>query len=398
MSTTTKPRRPRGTGSLFVRTDAGGRETWYGKFGAGDRQVKRRIGPKRLPGTRQGLTRAQAEAELRKMIGEGRVGVPRAERLSVEEAGERYVEHLEVVRRRKPTTLTDYRTILRRHLVPFLAPRTVDAVDPAAIRAYVRAKLRDGLSPKTVRNHATFAHGLFAFAVKRGWATANPVERDDLPAAGGADPAIRFLSPEELEALYRATPADDLGPTERVLYMTAAMAGLRLGELLALRWADVNWPAGTIRVRRSYTHGAFTVPKSRRSSRAVPMADRLAGELARHQAASAYQGDDDLVFAHPHLGTVLDGSKLRKRFHAALERAGLRRVRLHDLRHSYGTRMAAVGTPMRALMEFMGHASMQTTLIYADYAPDPSGGAAWAARAFGPAEPVDAPQGTYQGT
>ena len=71
----------------------------------------------------------------------------------------------------------------------------------------------------------------------------------------------------------------------------------------------------------------------------------------------------------------------------ALEGAGVRRVRLHDLRHSYGTRMAAVGTPMRALMEYLGHASIQTTMIYAAFSPDPAGGAAHANRAF-------APQGT----
>jgi hypothetical protein len=80
---------------------------------------------------------------------------------------------------------------------------------------------------------------------------------------------------------------------------------------------------------------------------------------------------------------VLDGSKLRKRFLAALELAEVRRVRLHDLRHSYGPAMAGVGTPMRALMEFMGHATFATTMIYADYSPDPSGGVGLANRAFG---------------
>jgi integrase len=113
------------------------------------------------------------------------------------------------------------------------------------------------------------------------------------------------------------------------------------------------------------------------------MADRVAGELERLFQASAYQGDDDLVFGHPQLGTVLDVSNLRKRFAAAVKAAGLRHVRFHDLRHTFGTRMAAAGAPMRSIMEWMGHASLSTTLIYADYAPDPSGGAAWAERAFG---------------
>ena len=229
-------RRPAGTGNLFVRADANGGETYYATWYADGRKVKRRIGAKRLPGTRIGLTKTQAEAELRRLIGEVRASVPRDDRITVEVAGDRYVDYLETVKGRKPTTITDYRTILRRHLVPFTAGRTIDAVDAAMIRSYVSAKMRDGLSAKTVRNHVVFAHGLFAYAVKRGWAAVNPVDRDDLPAAGGADPNIRYLGPEELEALYRATPDDDLGPTERMLYMTAAMTGLRLGELIALTW------------------------------------------------------------------------------------------------------------------------------------------------------------------
>ncbi len=107
----------------------------------------------------------------------------------------------------------------------------------------------------------------------------------DKPRAGGGDPDIRFLDHAELEALVRAVPEDALGPTERVLYLTAVMTGLRR-ELLALRWQDVDWTAGLIRVRRSFTRGEFGTAKSRRSSRAVLMADRVGAELERHFGAS----------------------------------------------------------------------------------------------------------------
>ncbi len=123
------------------------------------------------------------------------------------------------------------------------------------------------------------------------------------------------------------------------------------------------------------------------------MADVLAAELERHHKASSYQKDGSLVFGHPNHGTVLDASALRRRFTMALERAGLRKVRFHDLRHSYGTAMATAGAPMRAIQSWMGHASITTTEIYAAYAPDPTGGAAWARKAFG-----DTGQGTLQGT
>jgi integrase len=77
------------------------------------------------------------------------------------------------------------------------------------------------------------------------------------------------------------------------------------------------------------------------------------------------------VFCHPHTGRPLDRSRVLKRFKAALRRAGVREVRFDDLRHTLGTRMAAAGVPMRTLQEWMGHRDAKTTLIYADYLPDP---------------------------
>jgi integrase len=137
----------------------------------------------------------------------------------------------------------------------------------------------------------------------------------------------------------------------------------------------------------SYSRGQWTTPKSRRSIRAVPIADRVAAELERHYGGSAYTHDDDLIFCHPQTGRPYDASKSRVRFKAALKRAGLRDLRFHDLRHTYGSRMAAAGTPLRTLQGWMGHRDYKTTEIYADFAPDPTQGAVWARRAFGAATP-----------
>jgi integrase len=168
------------------------------------------------------------------------------------------------------------------------------------------------------------------------------------------------------------------------------MAGLRQGELVALRWRDIDWTAGVVRVRRNYTRGEWGTPKSRRSSRAVPLADRAAAELERHFQRSAYRADEQLVFCHPHTVNPYDASKLRERFYAAMKAAGMAHrcgpkggITFHSLRHAFGTRMAAVGVPMRTLQEWMGHRDFTTTLVYADFAPDPAGGAAFAERAFG---------------
>jgi integrase len=120
------------------------------------------------------------------------------------------------------------------------------------------------------------------------------------------------------------------------------------------------------------------------------MADRVAGELERHFQRSAFQADDDLVFAHPRTGNPYDGRKMTRRFYDSMHAAGLGHlcgvkngITFHSLRHTYGTRMAAAGTPMRTLQEWMGHRSVQTTEIYADFLPDQALGRALTDRAFG---------------
>jgi integrase len=136
-----------------------------------------------------------------------------------------------------------------------------------------------------------------------------------------------------------------------------------------------------VRIRRSFVRGEFGTPKSKRSSRSVPLADRLAGELDRLHRETNWPRDDDLVFAHPHTGKPIDRSKLLKRFKAALRRGDLRDVRFHDLRHTFGTRLAAQGVPMRTLQEMLGHRDFKTTLIYADYAAN-AHEAGWIEAAF----------------
>lgn len=347
-------------------------------------------GPSARWGTRDGLTRAQAEAALRKLIGELRFVAP-AGRVSFEEVAERHITHLEQVMQRKRSTIQDYRIMVRRHLAPHFGTTAIEKISPDDVERYMVVKRRAGYSPKTVINHLNFAHGVFRFALKRQLVMTNPVAATDRPRAGSADPDIRFLDREELEALLRAVPDDDvLGPTDHSLYLTAATTGLRQGELAALRWRDIDWPAGVVRVRRNYTRGEWGTPKSRRSSRSVPLADRTAAELDRHHERSAYRTDDDLVFCHPHSGRPYDAVRARKRFYAAMAAAGMRDrcgrkggITFHSLRHTFGTRMAAVGVPMRTLQEWMGHRDFMTTLVYADYARDPAQGAAFAERAFG---------------
>jgi integrase len=253
-------RRSYGTGRLYVVVDCGGRASWYGSWWVGGTRVKRKVGLKRTPGNADGLTRTQAERVLRRLVDATTV-VAKGQRRTIGEAGDAYVAHLENVMERKRTTIADYRGYLRRHLAPFFGDRPMDRIEAAEVERYLHAKRDAGLSAKTVQNHLNFLHGVFAFSFRRGWVTANPVALVERPRVHrSAHRRIRFLQPEELEAVLRAVPADDFGAIERPLYLTAAMTGLRQGELLALRWSDVDWAAGRVRVAESFTRGAFDSP------------------------------------------------------------------------------------------------------------------------------------------
>ncbi len=385
MQSNRNARRTYGTGGILTRG-----ENYYGKWRVGDRQVMRKLGPVRKVGTSNGLTKAQAEARLRKLIGETTHAAPQ-ERLTFGEVAARYVDHVEGVMGRKPSTVLDYRIIIRKHLAPYFGGKAINRITNDEVATYLSIKAKHGLSGKTISNHLTLAHGVFQFALKRGLTTSNPVAAVDRPRSAGPNPDFRYLRVEEArQALLRVVPEDLFGTTDRALYLTATMTGLRQGELAALRWRDVDWTAGVIRVRRTYSRSEWGTPKSRRSSRAVPMADRVATELEHHFQRSDFRGDDDLVLPHPQTGNPYDASKMRKRFYDAMRAAALGHligrengITFHSLRHTYGTRMAAAGTPMRTLQEWMGHRSVQTTEIYADFLPDQALGRALTDRAFG---------------
>ena len=197
-------------------------------------------------------------------------------------------------------------------------------------------------------------HGILKRAKKVWGGASNPVaevEKPPVQRSGGID----VFSPEEVWALVRAAAS----PQDAAIYLTAAFTGLRLGELLALRWRDVDFQGSTLRVRSSYAAGVLTTPKSGKV-RAVPLAPDVASVLARLSSRDDWVGDDDLAFPGD-TGGYLDGSALRRRYKAALAVAGLRSLRFHDLRHTFGTRMIGKAA-IRRVQEWMGHADVQTTM------------------------------------
>jgi integrase len=355
-------RRSHGTGQLYVKSGS-----YYGRWRTSDgRRLNRRLGPRRSTWSADGLTRAEAEPVFRKS----------REREDTEPTPK-------VASR---VTITDAADSLRRKL----------ALEGAR-KSYERM-LANSKSPKTVRNVITFLHSVLEHAIDKEWCTANPVQRTTRPRrrrAGDVEPDLQFLTVTELEALIRAIPdqtvprepaphrrgrrgpappppPDVLGPVLRVLILTAAMTGLRQSELIGLRWRDVDWSAQRIRVRNAYTRKEHSArgKSDLSTSRSVPMADRVVAALDGWSERSAYTAQNELVFAHPQTGNPLDRSKVTKRFKQACADAEVKPVRFHHLRHTFATRMAASGVPLRKIQEWLGHADSKTTQIYTHYAPD----------------------------
>jgi integrase len=388
-------RRSYGTGQLYVKQGA-----WYGRWRTSDgRRLNRRLGPVRQVGAADGLTRQEVERVFRR-VREADEVEPRpqlARRVTVQDAADSLRRKLAMEGARK-SYLENCESMQRVHIVPVLGDTRLRSVDRHGVEAMAEAMLANQLSPKTVRNVLTFLHGVFEHAIDRGWCTENPVRRASRPRrrrAGDAEPDLRFLTLSELDAVIRAIPdetvrrqpagtrrgrrgpappppPDVLGPVLRVVILTAAMTGLRQSELLGLRWRDVDWSAQRARVRNAFTRGEHS-PKGKSdlsTRRSVPLADRLLAELDRWSQRSLYTEPHDLVFAHPQSGRPLDRTKLTRRFQQACTDAGVSVITFHGLRHTFATRMAADGVPLRKLQEWLGHADIKTTQIYMHYAPD----------------------------
>ena len=353
------------TGHVF-RVERASGPVWYAKYRLPEgRQVQKKIGPAWSERGRPPVgwfTKRTAEAWLRDLLDQARRGtLPGMVRSGVtfDNAAAEWLRFIEEDRARKPSTLNDYRSALKAHLLPAFGTQPLESITPEQIDQWRRGLT--GLSNRSKNKLLIQLHGIFRRAQMVWGLHANPlarVEKHPMRASGD----IRVFSPEEVWALVRAAASEQDG----AIFLTAAFTGLRMGELLALRWRDVDFAGATIRVRGSYAAGHLTTPKSGKV-RAVPMAPDIASALAQLGRRENWIGDDDLVFAGE-LGAYLDGSALRRRYKEALSRAGLRPLRFHDLRHTFGTRMIAKAD-IRRVQEWMGHADIQTTMRYLHYAP-----------------------------
>ncbi|MBV9167862.1 MAG: site-specific integrase [Solirubrobacterales bacterium] len=358
------------TGHVF-RVERRRGPQWYAKFRLPDgRQVQKRIGP---AWTERGrppagyFTKRLAEDWLRRTLDDVRRGtLPGMVRsgATFADAAAEYLRYVAKDRGRKASTVGDYRSIIRVHLLPEfgetpLEDITVSDIETFQARLGKRVYRGRPITARTGNKVLIVLQAIFTRAKKVWRLPFNPaadVERHPDRSSGD----IEVFSPEEIHALLRAA-ADE---RDAAVYATAAFAGLRMGELRALRWRDVDFPRSVIRVRASYAEGELSVPKSGKV-RSVPMVDEVAQRLARLSERRWFVDDDELVFAEVD-GNWLNDDRLRRRYGAALGAAGLRRLRFHDLRHTFGS-LAITRADIVEVQSWMGHADIQTTMRYLHY-------------------------------
>jgi integrase len=354
----------RPTGHVF-RVERKRGPIWYAKYRLPDgRQVQKKIGPAwsergRPPAGH--YTKRLAEDWLHDVLNRARQGtLPGLVRTgaTVADAAGEFLRYIEYDRERKPSTVKGYRWIINAQILPALGAMQLEDLTTEHVERWLAAM---GGKASSRRKALVVLHGIFARAKKVHKLAVNPVSDIEKPPQSRSGD-IEVFTPEEVWALVRA--AD--GEQDATIFLTAAFTGLRQGELIALRWRDVDFAGSALRVRASYAGGVLTTPKSGKV-RSVPLAPEVARALARLGERELMVGEDDLVFLGE-AGSYVDGSALRRRYKEALQRAALRPLRFHDLRHTFGTRMIAKAD-IRRVQEWMGHADIQTTMRYLHYAP-----------------------------
>jgi integrase len=362
------------------------RNTWCAKWRDERGQHEKRLGPAwsgKGPPPPGFLRQRDAQALLDALLVDARRGQLRHERtgLTFADVAEEWFERGRFERDWSASTQMDYRSVLDAHLLGEFASQSIETITTEQIERW-RGSLADDevRTRRTVNKIVTQLHSVLQHAVDYHGLTVNPVAKVKRLRESYDAARFDFFSPEEIEQLVATAAAgahrDPRRPSateaertmrafedrqDAAIYLTAALSGLRRGELLALRWEDVDFEQSSIRVFEGYSANRAGKPKSRKS-RTVPMVEQVADALSQLKDHSAYAAKGDLVFAGRE-GAHLDGSALRRRYHSTLDAAKLRRLRFHDLRHTFGSLSINVASIVQ-VQAWMGHADIQTTMRY----------------------------------
>ena len=291
----------------------------------------------------QGVLRAPAQQTLRQAAETWLAGAERGEVRN--RSGDPY----------KPSTLRGYRHALEERVLPLIGGEKLSAITTSDLQLLVDRWQADGLPASTLRNIIKPLQAIYRRAKSRGGLAVNPTRDLELPAPRPR--GVEIVSPAVAEKLLAALPAHD-----RCVWATALYAGLRYGELRALRWEAVDVAGGTIEVRESRDAKAGRIePKTRTSRRRVPMPAALRELLLDRRLEEPTVAADALVFGRAH-DEPFHAATLYRRADSAWRADGLtERLRLHQARHTYASFMIAAGVNAKALSQFMGHSSIKVT-------------------------------------
>jgi len=269
----------------------------------------------------------------------------------------------------RPRTLASYTYVVRVHLRPALGDVPLASLTAQHVQGFLNAKAAAGLAPRTVGYLRGVLRQALGFAERMDLVGRNVARLARPPRAPRRQ--VNPLTIEQARTFRAAIAGDRL----EALYLVAVGCGLRQGEILGLRWGDVDLEGRTLSVRNALARvdGELRLvePKSATSRRIIPMPAFVAEALAAHRVRKATEALPrrplppdpfaDLVFTTT-LGTPLDGISVTRRFQRVLKAAGLPRQRFHDLRHAAASYMLAAGVPARVVMETLGHSEISLTL------------------------------------
>ncbi len=322
-------------------------------------------------GTREAAEKVKRELEARLALGD----LSSLEKPKAAPTFKTYADHwLQTdALRCKSSTVEFYRDYQERYVIPRFGTTQLPAITRDEIKQFIADLSAKGLSKNTIRLAVASLRVVLSSAVEEGTIQSNPAFRlGRMVASGRPEHKAQAMEPEEVERLLKA--AREYSPEVYPAFVIAVRAGLRQGELLALRWGDLQFgedeadPDRYILVERRWYRGQFSTPKGGKTRR-VDMSKELRRTLLglRDQRLLAAFGQgrtsifDDLIFAGEG-GNPLRARKLvESHFLPALERAGLRRFRFHDLRHTFGSLLIEAGAPLPYVRDQMGHSSIQIT-------------------------------------
>ncbi len=324
---------------------------WQATVGRGKGRRYRTFGTK----TEAKAWRAEATVALRKGTAKAPMKVTVADAWETTLAGMRDGK----VRNRsgdpyKPSAIRGYETGMNKRVLPTLGQAKLSEVRRAHVQELVDELLGAGLNPSTIKNTLNPLQVIFRRAVHRDLVAVNPTTGLELAAARGR--RDRIAPPEEAAALLAALPEE-----QRALWALAFYAGLRRGEVRALRCSDVDFERSCVRVERAWDDAEGVIAgKTFAAKRTVPIFAPLRRELAAHKLRTGRDGDDLLLGMTAE--NPFDPSTVRRRARAAWKRSGLEPIGLHEARHTAASFMIAAGLNIKQISTYMGHASVNITL------------------------------------